>query len=123
MASAAKTFRPFPHDWHSASYVSGWIEHDVARDPERRPLLRRMLSSARFPPDAELKVLDVGAGYGVVTEEVLAAFPASRVTLQDYSQAMLDQARRRLAGHADRLSYVLCDLFDPSWPQLVGGAL
>jgi SAM-dependent methyltransferase len=121
MPSAAKAFRPFPHDWQSADYVSGWIEHDVARDPERRPLLRQMLSSAPFPLEAELKVLDVGAGYGVVTEEVLAAFPAARVTLQDYSQAMLDQARRRLVAHADRLSYVLCDLFDTSWPRQVGG--
>jgi ubiquinone/menaquinone biosynthesis C-methylase UbiE len=121
MHSAAKVFRPFPHDWQSADYVSGWIEHDIARDPERRPLLRQMLSSAPFPLEAELKVLDVGAGYGVVTEEALAAFPAARVTLQDYSQAMLDQARRRLAAHADRLSYVLCDLFDPSWPRQVGG--
>jgi trans-aconitate methyltransferase len=121
MTSAAKTFRAFPHDWQSADYVSGWIEHDVARDAERRPLLRRMLASAPFPPDAELQVLDVGTGYGVVTEEVVAAFPAARVVLQDYSQAMLDQARRRLAAHADRLAYVLCDLVDPSWPQKVGG--
>ena len=115
------TFRPFPHDWQSADYVSGWIEHDVARDPERRPLLRQMLSSAPFARDEALAVLDVGAGYGVVTEEVLAAFPRARVTLQDYSPAMLDQARRRLSGRADRLSYVLCDLFDPAWPQDVGG--
>jgi SAM-dependent methyltransferase len=107
MPSGAKTFRPFPHDWQSVDYVSGWIDHDVARDPERRPLLRQMLSSAPFPHDARLEVLDVGAGYGVVTEEVLAAFPGARVTLQDYSRAMLDQARRRLAGYADRLSYVL----------------
>jgi SAM-dependent methyltransferase len=121
MASAAKAFRPFPHDWQSADYVSGWIDHDVTRDPERRPLLRRMLSSAPFAPDTDLKVLDVGAGYGVVTEEVLSAFPAARVTLQDYSHAMLDRARQRLAAHDDRLSYVLCDLFDPSWPRQVGG--
>lgn len=120
MPSEVKTFRPFPHDWQSADYVSGWIEHDVARDPERRPLLRRMLASAPFPSGSELRVLDVGAGYGVVTEEVVAAFPAARVTMQDYSQAMLDQARQRLTAHADRLSFVLCDLFDPSWPQKVG---
>ena len=116
----SKTFRPFPHDWHSADYVSGWIGHDVARDPERRPLLRQMLSSAPLAGAAP-EVLDVGAGYGVVTEEVLAAFPTARVTLQDYSRAMLDQARRRLADHSDQLSYVLCDLLDPSWPQHVGG--
>src|SRR5271166_240503 len=121
MPSNPKSFTPFPHDWHSTDYVSGWITHDFARDPERRPLLRQMLSSAPFPPDAELKVLDVGAGYGVVTEEVLKAFPHAQVTLQDYSQPMLDQARQRLAGHSAQLSYVLCDLFDPSWPQHVGG--
>ena len=119
MPSKAKTFRPFPHDWQSTDYVAGWIDHDVARDPERRPLLRQMLSSASFPPHAELKVLDVGAGYGVVTEEVLRAFPAAHITLQDYSRAMLDHARRRLSGHADRFSYVLADLMDPAWPQYV----
>ena len=121
MPSEAKTFQPFPHDWQSTDYVAGWIDHDVARDPERRPLLRQMLSSVSFPPDAEIEVLDVGAGYGVVTEEVLNALPEAHVTLQDYSRAMLDQARRRLAGHADRLSYVLADLMDPAWPQHVGG--
>jgi ubiquinone/menaquinone biosynthesis C-methylase UbiE len=121
MPSQSTTFRPFPHDWHSTDYVSGWITHDVARDPDRRPLLRQMLSFAPFSPKAELKVLDVGGGYGVVTEEVLQAFPAAHVTLQDYSQPMLDQARQRLAGRSEQPRYVLCDLTDPSWPQHVGG--
>ncbi len=121
MPSEPKTFNPFPHDWHSTDYVSGWITHDIARDPDRRPLLRWMLSFAPFPRESKLEVLDVGAGYGVVTEEVLQAFPAAHVTLQDYSQPMLDQARRRLAGHADQLSQVICDLTDPLWPQQVGG--
>ena len=121
MPSEAKTFRPFPHDWQSADYVAGWIDHDIARDPERRPLLRQMLSSVPFSRDAEPEVLDVGGGYGVVTEEVLAAFAGARVTLQDYSPAMLDQARRRLVGRPGRLSFVLADLTDPAWPQHVGG--
>ena len=121
MPSEPKTFNAFPHDWHSTDYVSGWITHDVARDPDRRPLLQKMLSFAPFPREAKLKVLDVGAGYGVVTDEVLQAFPAAHVTLQDYSQPMLDQARQRLASRSDRLSYVICDLTDPSWPQQVGG--
>ena len=120
MPSEAKAFRPFPHDWQSADYVAGWIDYDIARDPERRPLLRKMLASAPFARDAQLEVLDVGGGYGVVTEEVLAAFPKARVTLQDYSLAMLDQARRRLGGHHDRVSFVLADLTDPAWPQHVG---
>jgi ubiquinone/menaquinone biosynthesis C-methylase UbiE len=80
-----------------------------------------MLSFAPFPRDAELEMLDVGAGYGAVSEEVLQVFPAARITLQDYSQPMLDRARQRLAGRSDQLRYILCDLVDPSWPQWVGG--
>lgn len=80
-----------------------------------------MLSFAPFPRDAKLEVLDVGAGYGAVSKELLQAFPAARVTLQDYSQPMLDHARERLAAPPDQVRYVLCDLVDPSWPKQVGG--
>jgi ubiquinone/menaquinone biosynthesis C-methylase UbiE len=80
-----------------------------------------MLSFAPLPRDAELDVLDVGAGYGAVSEEVLQAFPAARVTLQDYSRPMLGHARQRLADRSDQLRYVVCDLVDPSWPKQVGG--
>ena len=64
------------HDWHSPSYVDQWITRDVTRDEERRVRLRQMLAAAPFAADAEIAVLDVGGGYGVVTEEVLRAFPA-----------------------------------------------
>jgi hypothetical protein len=37
------------------------------------------------------------------------------------SEAMLDEAQRRLAAHADRLSGVLFYLLDPSWPRHLGG--
>jgi SAM-dependent methyltransferase len=121
MPAETKGFAMFPHDWHSTDYVAEWITRDAARDPERRPLLQQMLSCAPLPRDAELDVLDIGAGYGAVTEEVLQAFPAARVTLQDYSRPMLDHARQRLADRSDQLRYVVCDLVDPSWPKQVGG--
>jgi len=120
MPEETKDFAMFPHDWHSTGYVAEWITRDAARDPERRPLLQQMLSFAPFPRDAQLEVLDVGAGYGAVSEEVLQAFPAAWVTLQDYSQPMLARARQRLADRSDHLRYVLCDLVDPSWPKQVG---
>jgi len=43
------------------------------------------------------------------------------VTLQDYSQPMLDEARRRLAPFATQVGYVQCDLRDPSWTDRIGG--
>ena len=111
-----------PHDWHSTEYVTDWIAQDAARDPVRRPRLREMLEMAPFPVEARIAVLDVGAGYGAVTEELLRLYPQAQVTLQDYSRPMLDDARRRLAAHAEQLRYVECDLTDPAWPAQVGGA-
>jgi ubiquinone/menaquinone biosynthesis C-methylase UbiE len=109
------------HEWHSADYVDWWITRDQSRDAERRQRLREMLSHAGFATDAEFSVLDVGGGYGVVSEEVLAAFPRARVTLQDYSEPMLAEARQRLGAHSDRTSFVLADLTDPEWTGRVGG--
>ena len=112
---------PEEHDWHSEAYVDEWIARDLTRDEERRTILKRMLSHAPFAADAEPRVLDVGAGYGMVTEEVLEAFPRAWITFQDYSEEMLVRARRQLARHAERLTYVLCDLAEPSWTSKVGG--
>jgi SAM-dependent methyltransferase len=109
------------HDWHSRSYVDEWIARDLSRDEERRLRLRQMLASAPDPGDGAISVLDVGGGYGVVTEEVLRAFPRAVVTLQDYSPPMLDQARQRLAAYGERVKYAVGDLRDPRWTNGVGG--
>ncbi|HVH81473.1 MAG TPA: class I SAM-dependent methyltransferase [Stellaceae bacterium] len=103
------------HDWHSSDYVDWWITRDVSRDAERRQRLGEMLRHAPVAQDAAVSVLDVGGGYGVVSEEVLATFPNARVTLQDYSEPMLAAARERLAAHSARTNYVLADLTDPKW--------
>jgi ubiquinone/menaquinone biosynthesis C-methylase UbiE len=121
MGAATQRFSVMHHDWHSQSYVEEWIAHDLQRDEERRARLRSMLAVATFPANSAISVLDVGGGYGVVTEEVLRAFPQARVTLQDYSRPMIEEARRRLAPHASRVGYVQCDLLDPSWTERVGG--
>jgi len=109
------------HDWQSDEYVEWWIGRDAARDETRRTQLKQMLSSAPFAGDAAIAVLDVGGGYGVVTDEVLRAFPQARVTLQDYSGPMLAAARRRLPAAAAQVAYVQSDLCDPSWVESAGG--
>src|SRR6266849_1521950 len=103
------------HDWHSREYVDNWIERDVTRDNVRRPLLQQMLTLAPFAPEAEINVLDVGAGYGLVSEQVLRMFPHARLTLQDYSGPMFDHARSRLRLHRSKIVYVLSDLREPGW--------
>jgi ubiquinone/menaquinone biosynthesis C-methylase UbiE len=109
------------HDWHSSDYVDWWISRDLSRDAERRQRLRNMLAQAGVAADAEISVLDIGGGYGVVSEEVLAAFPRAQVTLQDYSEPMLVAARDRLTAYGARTSFVLADLTDPAWVERAGG--
>ena len=110
-----------PHDWHSQSYVDDWIKRDATRNEERRPRIREMVAMAPLLRAAPIRVLDVGAGYGFVAEEVLSLFPSATVTLQDYSEIMLAHARARLARAARHLKYALCDLTDPTWFEQVGG--
>jgi ubiquinone/menaquinone biosynthesis C-methylase UbiE len=56
-----------------------------------------------------------------VTEALLKAFPNAKVTLQDYSQIMLDKAAERFKSYGDQVKYVLSDLFDPNWTKSAGG--
>jgi 2-polyprenyl-3-methyl-5-hydroxy-6-metoxy-1,4-benzoquinol methylase len=110
-----------PHDWHSENYVDYWIKRDDDRADERRPRIRQMVAMAKLPHDAPIAALDIGAGYGFVSEQVLRAFPNAHVTLQDFSALMLERARGRLADAATRTSFVLSDLTDPAWVDQVGG--
>ena len=109
------------HDWHSQDYVSGWIARDVGRSSDRQPIIDRMIAAVPYARDSAIAVLDVGGGSGVLTDAVLKAFPRAQVTLQDFSQPMLDSARERFAERAGQVRYVLCDLRDPAWAQSVGG--
>lgn len=113
-------FHVAEHDWHDGEYVDKWIARDVTR-PERPPKLREMMNVVTFPRDQAIRVLDVGGGNGLVTECVLEVFPNARVTVQDFSQPMLDRAAERFKKLGSQISYSLSDLFDADWAAKAGG--
>ncbi len=108
------------HDWDSIAYVDEWIATDLKRE-SRRAVVRRMLSLVPLPREAELSTLDVGAGDGLVTEEVLREFPNARVVLLDRSEPMLERAREHLDAARGRVAYVRGDLATDEWTGRVGG--
>jgi len=108
------------HDWHSDAYVEEWIESYRERDVERLPTLQRIANLIPFDPDDDIRVLDIGGGWGPVTSVVLATFPKARVVLHDFSEAMLDAARKRLSNYSDSVSYVHSDLMSPDWAAGLG---
>jgi len=92
-----------PTDWNAASY-------DKVADPQARWGAEVL---ARLPLEGDETVLDAGCGTGRVTEMLLARLPRGRVVALDASASMLEQARRRLAGFGERVSYVQADLERP----------
>lgn len=109
------------HDWHSQQYVEEWVASATARDPERRAILRRVVSLIPREADEAIRVLDVGAGYGALSAQVLERFPRAELVCQDFSEPMFAQAQERLAWAAKRISFVHSDLSDPGWTQALTG--
>jgi trans-aconitate 2-methyltransferase len=90
-------------DWNAASY-------DRVADPQARWGAEVL---ERLPLAGDETVLDAGCGTGRVTELLLARLPRGRVVALDASEAMLEQARGRLARFGDQVSYVHADLERP----------
>ena len=109
------------HDWHSPQYVEEWIASATQRDEERRSILRRVVSLIPHEPDAAIRVLDVGAGYGALSAQVLECFPHAYVVCQDFSEPMFAHARQRLAWASARVSFTKSDLGEASWTSAVVG--
>ncbi|HEY7068440.1 MAG TPA: class I SAM-dependent methyltransferase [Chloroflexota bacterium] len=109
------------HDWTSADYAERWVADAEARDPERTAQLALLAALIPRPRDAAIRVLDMGAGYGIVSRAVLDVFPAAQITLMDYSAAMLEHARAKLAAHAGQLKWAIGDLSGPGWERGLEG--
>jgi tRNA (cmo5U34)-methyltransferase len=79
------------------------------------------LESIPFGRDAGIRVLDLGAGTGLLSAMVAERFPRSRVTLVDLSVEMLRVARRRLAEGDGRFEFRNMDYARKALPVAAGG--
>jgi tRNA (cmo5U34)-methyltransferase len=67
------------------------------------------VESIPFDRDEPLRVLDLGAGTGILSAMVAGRFPNARVTLVDISVEMLRVARRRFAEDPGRFEFRVMD--------------
>ena len=80
-----------------------------------------VLEGVPFATEQEIRVLDLGAGTGLLSAMVAERFPRSRVTLVDLSVEMLRVARRRLAGEPGRFQFRTMDYARKPLPRTDGG--
>ncbi len=109
---AAET-SPGGHAWHSPRYVRQWMADKEGQAEVRRAQFDLLADCLPYAQEATIHILDIGAGWGPLSSHLLARFPASRVTLLDYSEAMLAEARVRLAADTGRTRYLVGDLTRP----------
>jgi tRNA (cmo5U34)-methyltransferase len=68
-----------------------------------------VLDVLAFERPAPARVLDLGAGTGLLSALVAGAFPAAHLTLADLSDAMLAHSRARFAAQPQRIETLVMD--------------
>ena len=69
----------------------------------------RVVESITHERDDAIRVLDLGAGTGLLSALIARAFPHARITLVDVSPEMLAGARRRFADEPERFKLRVLD--------------
>jgi ubiquinone/menaquinone biosynthesis C-methylase UbiE len=109
------------HDWHSPDYVAQWAEGQDPKEKDRQEPFRLMAKLIPYDKEQPIKILDVGAGYGALTQFLLKHFSNAKAVCQDGSKEMAKLGRQRMKHLEGRFSYVLCDFAQSGWSRKLAG--
>lgn len=104
------------HDtiWQDASVAAnfGAIQHSIPFMDVHFEIMHRLLAESGL----EVRnLLDLGAGDGIATAEVMRHQPVTSATLTDFSQPFLDKARERFSGATLDSHFVAGDFRETDW--------
>ena len=124
MADAPHSSHHHPHDhhdWDSPKYVSNWAAGQDKKETARQEPFHVLAQTIPYDKNLPIRILDVGAGYGALTQFLLSYFPNATAVLQDGSEEMAKLGRERMQHLKGRFDYVLCDFSQPGWTQKLTG--
>ncbi len=107
------------HDWSSKQYVHDWATRQDRYEDERQPQFQMIADAIPFTKDAGFKILDVGSGYGALTQFLLKRFSKATALCQDGSEEMAKLGRQRMAKLSGRFDYVIADFSKPGWSRAI----
>ncbi len=101
--------------WQDPKLVHTFV-HDVRGGvPYAADQLEIMLRVVAAQLGAVRRFADLGCGSGVLAHAVLSRFPGAQAVLIDFSEAMLDEARRSLGSFKPTPIFAVGDLASPAW--------
>ncbi len=109
------------HDWASGDYVNQWAERQDTKEAARQEAFDVMAQTLPYDRAAKITVLDIGAGYGALSQFLLSRFPNAKAVCHDGSAEMLKLGRTRMAKLKGRVKFVQCDLSKPGWSKEIKG--
>lgn len=106
--------------WHTIEYVESWIANQEGEEG-RKLLRRKLVSLLPFEAEDSIRILDLGAGGGALSQEILSVFPKSHIVCQDFSEVMLGHAKQHLIQYTNQVSFVQSDLSTVDWAKPISG--
>ena len=116
MASSGQTQLP-GHEWLEADRVAEYVERMDRQQQERAVIFSLLTRLIPFPNEDEIKVLDIGSGYGPLASAVLETYPNATAIGLDISDAMMEIGRERMARFGEKFAYVIGDFSDGHLPE------
>jgi len=110
-----------PHDWDSSKYVSRWAEGQDKKENDRQEPFQVLAETIPYDKKLPIRILDVGAGYGALTQFLLNYFPKATAICQDGSKEMAKLGEERMKQLKGRFDYLLCDFSKPGWTETLTG--
>jgi SAM-dependent methyltransferase len=109
---------PIRVDFRDAATARTWVEETRQKKPFRPSFFAAFcaaLSSRR-----QLRILELGSGPGQLAREILLHCDVATYVALDWSQAMHDLATAHLGDLAGRVTFVVRDFREPTWPAALG---
>jgi tRNA (cmo5U34)-methyltransferase len=116
MTSSGQTQLP-GHEWLEADRVAEYVERMDRQQQERAVIFSLLTRLIPFSYEDEIKVLDIGSGYGPLASAVMAAYPNATAIGLDISDAMMEVGRTRMAQFGEKFNYVIGDFSDGHLPE------
>ena len=107
------------HEFDDIEYVRQWTATADERRPQRPAMFRYVAALIRDLGLESPRVLELGCGPGALADVLLAELADITYEGVDYSGAMLELARERLARFGGRPRLTRADLNDPEWLRAI----
>ncbi len=105
--------------WKTDSVAAVYLEGARAGIPFAQEQIEMMLRLIENCGTPVRHFMDLGCGDGVLAEAILERFPQAEAVLADFSEPMLEAARKRFAHRNASVRFVSADYSIPAWTQAV----